>query len=46
MLLDILVINWNEVISIDKNNPNESFNFFFNVIDTLVNQYIPVRKHK
>ena len=44
VLLDHLALNWNIVISIDKNNPNESFNLFVNEIDTPVNQYIPLRK--
>ena len=43
-VLDLLNIKWNQVIPIDINNPNESFNLVFDKIDSLVNQYIPLRK--
>ena len=34
-LLDLLAIDWNEVISIENYNPDESFNSFSNKIDSL-----------
>ena len=37
-------IEWNQVITIEINNPNESFNLFVDKIDSLVNHYIPLRK--
>ena len=37
-------IEWNQVITIEINNLNKSFNLFFDKIDSLVNQYIPLRK--
>ena len=43
-LLDLLAIDWNEVISIGNYNLDESFNTFFNKIDSLVNDYIPLKK--
>ena len=43
-LLDFLGIDWNEVISLENNNPNQSFNSFFVEIDSLVNRYIPLKK--
>ena len=43
-VLDLLNIEWNQVITIEINNPNKSFNLFFDKIDSLVNQYIPLRK--
>ena len=42
-LLDLLTIEWDEVISVE-NNPNESINYFFNTIDSLVNNYMPLKK--
>ena len=44
VLLDLLVIEWDEVISVENNNPNESFHYFFNIIDSLVNKYILPKK--
>ena len=43
-LLDLLAIDWNEVISIENYNPDESFNSFLNKIDSLVNSYILLKK--
>ena len=43
-LLDLLAIDWDEVIAIENNNPNESFNSFFQKIDVLVDTYIPLKK--
>ena len=43
-LLDLLGIDWNEVIALENNNPNQSFNSFFDEIDSLVNRYIPLKK--
>ena len=43
-LLDLLAIDWNEVISIENYNPDKSFNSFLNKIDSLVNSYIPLKK--
>ena len=43
-ILDPLNIEWNQVITIEINNPNESFNLFFSKIDSLINHYIPLRK--
>ena len=40
----LLAIECDEVISVENNNPNESFNYFFNIIDSLVNKYIPLKK--
>ena len=42
--LNLLDIEWDRVIPKEISNPNESFNLFFNKIDSLVNQYIPLRK--
>ena len=32
-LFDLIAIEWDEVISVENNNPNGSFNYFFNIID-------------
>ena len=42
--LDLLDIEWDRVIPKEISNPSESFNLSFNKIDSLVNQYIPLRK--
>ena len=43
-VLDLFNIEWNQFIPIETNNPNESFNLFFYKIDSLVNQYISLKK--
>ena len=45
-LLDFLAIDRDDVMLIENNKPNESFNSFFNKIDSLVEIYIPLRKLK
>ena len=37
-VLDLLGIDWNEVISLENNNPNKSTKQFLDEIDTLVNR--------
>ena len=39
-----LAVDWNEVIFIENHNPDESFNSFFNNIDSLGNNYIQLKK--
>ena len=43
-VLDLFHIEWNQFVPNSTNNPNESFNLFFDKIDSLVNQYIPLKK--
>ena len=44
VLLDLLAIEWDEVISVENKNSNESFNYFSHIIDSLVNKYILLKK--
>ena len=44
LTMEILDIGWIAVIPTEMSNPDELFNLSFNKIDTLVNQYIPLRK--
>ena len=43
-ILDLLDINWVNVISIDKNDPNYSFNSFETKINSLIDAYLPLKK--
>ena len=43
-ILDLLEINWVNIISIDKNHPNHSFNSFETKINSLIDTYLPLKK--
>ena len=36
--------NWTEIMDIDKQDPNLSFNNFYNSIENLLDKYPPLRK--
>ena len=40
--LDLLSIDWKEVIEIDKRDPNHSFMQYFTTINSLIDQYMPL----
>ena len=43
-ILDLLEINWVNIISVDKNDPNHSFNSFETKIYSLIDTYLPQKK--
>jgi hypothetical protein len=43
-LLDLLSIDWNNVLQIQFQDPNRSFNHFFDTINKLLDKYIPLQK--
>ena len=43
-ILDMFAIDWDKVVAIDKNDPNESFNRFASIINPLVDKYLPIKK--
>ena len=43
-LLDYLDIDWNEILEANLNDVNHSFVIFMNKINTLLDQYMPLRK--
>ena len=43
-LLDYLDINWDEILETNLNDVNHSFVIFMNKINTLLDQYMPLRK--
>ena len=50
-ILDLLEINWDNIISVDKNDSNHSFNSFETKINSLIDTYLPqknlqIRKQK
>ena len=40
--LDLLSIDWNEIIEIDKRDPNHSFMQYITTINKLIDQYMPL----
>ena len=44
-ILDLPEINWVNIISIDKNHPNHSFNSSETKINSLIDTYLPLKKH-
>ena len=43
-LLDLLEIDWPETIQLEKEDPNYSFQQYFNAINTLIDKYLPLKK--
>ena len=43
-ILDFLALDWNEILQIQKNDPNHSFEQFQSQMDALVDRYIPLKK--
>ena len=43
-LLDLLEIDWLERIQLEKDDPNISFQLFYQTIDSLINKYMPLKK--
>ena len=43
-ILDLLSLNWDEIIDIDKNDPNFSFNAFENNLMEVIDRYMPLKK--
>ena len=43
-LLDLLSIEWSEIIQLDKEDPNLSFKLYFTTINKLIDQYMPLKK--
>ena len=43
-ILDMFDINWDEIIEIDKNDPNLSFNAFESKLMELIDKYMPLKK--
>ena len=40
--LDLLSIDWNEVINVEKRDPNHSFMQYFSTINSLIDKYMPL----
>ena len=43
-LHDFNTINWNEILSVDKNDSEASFNSFLNKFNTLYDKHVPLKK--
>ena len=43
-ILDLLGIDWQETIDIEKDNPNHSFNQFETKLNKLIDKYMPIKK--
>ena len=43
-LLDLLEIDWIDTIQLERQDPNLSFNHFFQTITSLIDKYMPLRK--
>ena len=43
-LLDLLEFDWDDIIQVDKNDPNTSFNQFYKHLSDLIDKYMPLRK--
>ena len=43
-ILDLLSIDWDNVIELERNDPNESFNRFESTINPLIDKYLPIKK--
>ena len=43
-ILDLLNIDWPDIINIDQNDVNSSFNSFETTINALIEQYMPIKK--
>ena len=43
-LLDLLDIDWGNVLEIQKNDPNKSFDNFYESIENILNLYAPLKK--
>ena len=43
-LLDIIAIDWANTLEIQKNDPNKSFNNFYESIENILNIYAPLKK--
>ena len=43
-LLDLLSIEWSEIIQLEKEDPNISFKQYFTTINNLIDKYMPLKK--
>ena len=43
-ILDLLNIVWPDIINIDQNGVNSSFNTFETTVNALIEQYMPIKK--
>ena len=43
-LLDLLSIDWDEVLKLELQDPNISFSEYYTAINTLIDKYMPLRK--
>ena len=43
-LLDLLNINWDNIIQVNNQNPNSSFNSFLTTLNQLLDRYAPLQK--
>ncbi len=43
-ILDFLAIDWDEILKIQENDPNLSFEILQNSVNTLIDKYIPLKK--
>ena len=43
-ILDLLSIDWDKVIAVEKNDPNDSFNRFESTINPIIDKYLPLKK--
>ena len=43
-LLEVLEIDWNDKIQLNKNDPNLSFKQLYSTVDSLINKHMPLQK--
>ena len=42
--LDLLSVDWDEILQTGKNDPNHSFQRYYHIINTLIDKYMPLQK--
>ena len=42
--LDLLSVDWDEILQIETNDPNHSFKRYYHIINTLIDKYMPLKK--
>ena len=42
--LDLLSIDWDEILQLEKEDPNHSFKRYYQVINSLIDKYMPLQK--
>ena len=43
-LLDLIAVDWDKVLDLEKNDPNESFNRLEIIINPIIDTYLPLKK--